>query len=240
MMLPTDIALIQDNRFKDWVRKYARDEQLFFKDFAKAFAELLAKGCPAHVQPDFNKSNSASYQTSETNSSSDAEFRDLAMHGALERMKELNNVNVNSIEVWSNRTALHKAAYFGHSHVVEYLTKDEMFQNTINVNVPDAEGDTPLHDAARFGHVQVVETLLQAGADPSIPNRMGQVPADLAKAQEHFEVEKLLTRVVTNAKNALAGGETAVRNNGDFTFALLFLLAAILLGFAGEFHQRYL
>jgi cytochrome c peroxidase len=44
MMLPTDIALVQDKEFKKWVQKYAADQDLFFKDFASAFSRLLELG----------------------------------------------------------------------------------------------------------------------------------------------------------------------------------------------------
>ena len=44
MMLPSDMALITDAEFKKWVDAYAKDEKLFFDDFAKAFSKLLALG----------------------------------------------------------------------------------------------------------------------------------------------------------------------------------------------------
>jgi cytochrome c peroxidase len=46
MMLPSDIFLLVDPSFKQWVEKYAADEELFFKHFASAFGKLLALGCP--------------------------------------------------------------------------------------------------------------------------------------------------------------------------------------------------
>lgn len=46
MMLPADIALILDPEFKKYVEMYAKDEDLFFKDFAKAFGKLLSLGVP--------------------------------------------------------------------------------------------------------------------------------------------------------------------------------------------------
>jgi cytochrome c peroxidase len=46
MMLPSDIALIQDSEFKKIVEKYAKDEDLFFKDFSAAFSKLLELGVP--------------------------------------------------------------------------------------------------------------------------------------------------------------------------------------------------
>ncbi|KAJ9521237.1 hypothetical protein QJQ45_022972, partial [Haematococcus lacustris] len=44
MMLPTDMALIQDRAFKKWTQLYAQDEQRFFDDFAAAFQKLLELG----------------------------------------------------------------------------------------------------------------------------------------------------------------------------------------------------
>ncbi|KAL3901292.1 MAG: hypothetical protein SGCHY_000709 [Lobulomycetales sp.] len=44
MMLPTDLALIHDPSFKKHVAAYAKDQKLFFKDFAAAFAKLLDLG----------------------------------------------------------------------------------------------------------------------------------------------------------------------------------------------------
>jgi len=46
MMLPSDMALILDPEFKKYVEMYAKDEQVFFKDFAKAFSKLLELGVP--------------------------------------------------------------------------------------------------------------------------------------------------------------------------------------------------
>ena len=44
MMLPTDMALMSDPHFSPWVKKYAEDVDLFFKDFAAVFAKLLELG----------------------------------------------------------------------------------------------------------------------------------------------------------------------------------------------------
>eukprot|EP01124_Arcella_intermedia_P000296 TRINITY_DN10153_c0_g1_i1.p1 TRINITY_DN10153_c0_g1~~TRINITY_DN10153_c0_g1_i1.p1 ORF type:complete len:264 (+),score=53.13 TRINITY_DN10153_c0_g1_i1:37-828(+) len=44
MMLPSDIALVKDPAFKVYVEMYAKDEKLFFADFAAAFEKLLALG----------------------------------------------------------------------------------------------------------------------------------------------------------------------------------------------------
>ncbi|KAG9244449.1 heme peroxidase [Calycina marina] len=46
MMLPTDIALVSDKKFKTWVDKYAADESLFFKDFSAVILKLFELGVP--------------------------------------------------------------------------------------------------------------------------------------------------------------------------------------------------
>ena len=44
MMLPSDIALIQDKKFRKYVQMYAKDNELFRKDFAAAFQKLEELG----------------------------------------------------------------------------------------------------------------------------------------------------------------------------------------------------
>lgn len=44
MMLPADMALVQDPKYKKIVEEYAKDEQKFFTDFAKDFQKLLELG----------------------------------------------------------------------------------------------------------------------------------------------------------------------------------------------------
>ena len=51
MMLPSDLALIQDPKFRTFVELYARDQAAFFKDFADAFGKLVSLGCPALCDP---------------------------------------------------------------------------------------------------------------------------------------------------------------------------------------------
>lgn len=185
MMLPTDMVLKTDPDFLPYVKEYAADEQLFFKDFANTFGKLISLGCPAHIQPDSPPLPKVEEPTS------DKHFRDLAMHGSLDKMKKIasdNKVNANSTEAESLRTPLHKAAYFGHPEVIEYLVSE--FK--VHVNPVDAYGDTPLHDACRFGHVETIKALLGAGADKSMKNNTKQTPRDLAVFNDKDAVVELL------------------------------------------------
>ena len=50
MMLPTDLALIEDPAFRRYVELYRRDEARFFADFARAFKKLTELGC-SHIPP---------------------------------------------------------------------------------------------------------------------------------------------------------------------------------------------
>jgi cytochrome c peroxidase len=44
MMLPTDIALLEDPKFRVWVERCAKDKDLFFVDFVSVFAKLTELG----------------------------------------------------------------------------------------------------------------------------------------------------------------------------------------------------
>lgn len=46
MMLPTDMALIHDDKFREHVHRYADNADLFFKDFSAAVVKLLELGVP--------------------------------------------------------------------------------------------------------------------------------------------------------------------------------------------------
>ncbi|RVX66489.1 putative heme-binding peroxidase [Exophiala mesophila] len=50
MMLPSDMALLDDAKMRFWVEKYAKDKDLFFDHFAKVFAKLMELG----IQRDAN------------------------------------------------------------------------------------------------------------------------------------------------------------------------------------------
>jgi catalase (peroxidase I) len=186
MMLPTDIALIEDAEFLKYVKLYAENEKVFFDDFAIAFGQLISLGCPAQCKMD------APAIEKSTDTTPEKEFRDLAMHGSTDRMKEVVAANptldINSIETGSGRTAAHKASYFGHAHVIEYLSTF----GTVNYNIQDNHGDTPLHDAARFGHSAVVTALLTGGASNTITNILGKTPSQVASDNDMTDVATML------------------------------------------------
>jgi cytochrome c peroxidase len=52
MMLPTDMALMKDEKFRVHVERYAEDEGVFFKEFADVVVKLLELGVPFTVCED--------------------------------------------------------------------------------------------------------------------------------------------------------------------------------------------
>jgi hypothetical protein len=55
MMLPSDMALLDDPAFSHWVHAYAQDEDLFFRDFATAWTKLQDLGVQEFNKPVFKK-----------------------------------------------------------------------------------------------------------------------------------------------------------------------------------------
>jgi ankyrin repeat protein len=61
-----------------------------------------------------------------------------------------------------------------------------------NANVLTSSGDTPLHLSAANGAIDIVKYLLSIGADKSIQNDYGKIPADTAHDSGYTEIENLL------------------------------------------------
>jgi hypothetical protein len=180
MMLPTDLALRDDPQFRVYAEQYAKDEQLFFKDFAEAFGKLLSLGVPHPPQP----------QESSQQHKDNHHFREAAMHGSFDIVKSLGDkVDVNEAEPTSGRTALHKAAFFGHTQTVQYI-----LSKGAKINVQDYNGDTPLHDGVKHDNPGVVEVLVNAGADQTIKNREGATALDIARHHGHKKIESILQK----------------------------------------------
>lgn len=178
MMLPTDMALKTDPSFRVHAERYAADEAAFFHEFAGAFAKLIALGVPAPLKRDLSSAQRAG-----------VELREAAMHGSLSVVqKHARDADVDEPEANSGRTALHKAAFWGHEKTVEYIVATLH----ANVNAQDVMGDTPLHDAVRFGHTAVVRILLANKANPTLRNRDGKDAAAVAKDYDKPDILALL------------------------------------------------
>jgi hypothetical protein len=193
MMLPTDMALRTDPKFRVWSELYAKDQQRFFDDFAKAYAKLICLGVP-QCDPFKIEETKPLTETEELS----LKFRAAAMHGSLSVCQELEKkgANVHEQEKSSGRTALHKAAFWGHDATVYYLAND----CKLNLNAVDYNGDTALHDATRFGHEKVVQILLNAKADITIKNRDGKDPIGLSIQYDKLQIGEMLRKYQNRSK----------------------------------------
>ena len=95
----------------------------------------------------------------------------------IDELLDLTSTPATSIDWLSTQgTALHISAVLAKSSVAEYLIK-----RGANVNSVDDEGNTALHKAARAGAANVVKVLLAVPTiDPTIPNRVGETPLEVA------------------------------------------------------------
>jgi len=202
-MLPTDIALIEDANFRPIVDEYAADQKAFFRDFSSAFSRLTCLGCPEQTKP------KAACPKARAREQLSIEFREHAMHGSLEHMQQMqrehgSNIDQHTVDAQSGRGALHKAAFWGHDHVVKML-----LGSGCEVNKCDYAGDTPLHDASRFGHRRIVISLLEAGADMTLRNKDGLTAHAIAVEHGKTEIASVLDRCA--AKDAEAAAQARRR-----------------------------
>jgi ankyrin repeat protein len=132
--------------------------------------------------------------------------------GHLEVVKYLieKGVNVNTRNLWSDKTPLHWAARGkgkpplhwaacgGNLEMVKYLIEKGTDVNTKNKNET-----TPLHWAAFGGHFEVVKYLIEKGADVNVKDKYDNTPLHLAAMEGHLEIVKYLIEkgVDVNAKN---------------------------------------
>ena len=89
----------------------------------------------------------------------------------------------------TQETALHKAAGFGHESLLQLLISQKYKPN---LNIRTRLESTPLHLASQEGHLACVKKLLQAGADPLLPQVDGTLAIHKAADHNHDEVVWIL------------------------------------------------
>ena len=94
--------------------------------------------------------------------------------------------NIDTVDDWTGKTALHYAAEYGHLEIVELL-----LANGANVNRRDDDKATPLYFAAVGGFVDVARLLLDYGADINARDKAKESPMDGAVFFGHMNVADL-------------------------------------------------
>lgn len=85
-----------------------------------------------------------------------------------------------------------------------------LLEQSVDVNVPQADGMTALHWAVYRDQADMVELLVDAGADPAVENRYGVTPLSLACINGNSPVVEMLLEAGADPNTALPGGETAL------------------------------
>ncbi|GES88502.1 putative ankyrin repeat domain-containing protein 31 [Rhizophagus clarus] len=106
----------------------------------------------------------------------------------------------------NGRTALHEAAYEGHTTTVEIL-----IALGADVNSKDNKNNTPLHDASHKGHGDVVNILLTNNAKPDDKNIDGKTPLDMARRRR--DIVELLCDVLELDADEYLGAQLAETPN---------------------------
>ncbi len=136
-----------------------------------------------------------------------------ANEGHIEVVKELlSHPDIEREPISSiNRTPLHLAAMRGHTNIVRMLIESKGMPE-IDRNAKDFDMNTPLHYASEYGHFEsIIYLIKEAQADPSINNKFGYTPSDIAhnmKIRQLFD--SLVPRHVVEQSMGQGYGRTAV------------------------------
>ncbi|CAO3628540.1 unnamed protein product [Mucor fragilis] len=84
-------------------------------------------------------------------------------------------------------TALLKAAYNGHYHVVEYL-----LDSNANIHQKDKDGWTALHNACSRGYFRIVRLLVDRNAKVDVRSKMGHTPLINAASKGYMSIVEYL------------------------------------------------
>ena len=95
--------------------------------------------------------------------------------------------NIDTVDDWTGKTALHYAAEYGHLEITELL-----LSNGANVNRRDDDKATPLHFAAMGGFEEVVVLLLSNGAEVNASDKAKERPMDGAVFFGHMNVVNVI------------------------------------------------
>ncbi|KAI8092552.1 uncharacterized protein BX664DRAFT_89850 [Halteromyces radiatus] len=87
----------------------------------------------------------------------------------------------------TRKTALHKAAYNGHYHIVKYLQS-----KNANLHQKDKDGWTALHNACARGYLPIVRLLINHGARVDVRSKMGHTPLINAASKGYISIVEYL------------------------------------------------
>ena len=99
----------------------------------------------------------------------------------------VDGTNIDTVDDWTGKTALHYAAEYGHLEIAELL-----LANSANVNRRDDDQATPLYFAAIGGFAEVAVLLLANGAEVNARDKANETPMDGAVFFGHMNAVNVL------------------------------------------------
>lgn len=75
-------------------------------------------------------------------------------------------------------------------HIVDFLIQN---MPTGTIDKTTTEGDTALHLSAKHDKAEAMKLLLKSGADPSLRNKQGKTPLDIAQEVGHHTCQELVS-----------------------------------------------
>ncbi|EGD77528.1 hypothetical protein PTSG_08626 [Salpingoeca rosetta] len=115
-----------------------------------------------------------------------------ARHGHLDVVQLLVSQGARtSVRDVKGQLAIHRAAGYGRTAVLEYLFQDKIAKERF-LEAQTRQGHRPLALAASHGHVDTVNLLLDLGANPMMKDKVGKTPLHLAVEGDHYDVTKVL------------------------------------------------
>lgn len=132
-----------------------------------------------------------SSESSKTSPSMSSEaFREAALEGRTAEVKRglESGINIEAVQPGREHTALHMAAFNGHTETVLFLLK-----KGANVDCRDFEGKTPLIHACTGPYAETVEALIKAGADVNAKGSTeGFTPLMMAAGLDQLKIVQIL------------------------------------------------
>ncbi|KAK4186822.1 ankyrin repeat-containing domain protein [Podospora australis] len=102
-------------------------------------------------------------------------------------------------------TALHWAAYYGYTRILEIL-----LDNNADIDVKDNKGSTPLHRAIQGRHTEIVSGLVRRGANLNAQDENGATALHWAATDLHIETIQTLVEGNASVESQDKIGDTAL------------------------------
>ena len=178
----------------------------------------ILTGCGTERKSEVDKSDgvAAEDKSNSPNMSfriSDEDFRIAAYEGKIGTVRHAieSGCDVNAKGPQKALTALHMAAYNGHSEIVKLL-----IQHGATIDCRDAEGKTPLIHACTDAFPETVEILLDAGADVNAKESTeGFTPLMMGAGIGHADVVRVLLQHNADKTIRDDDGDTASDHAGN-------------------------